>query len=217
MPEVGKLRQGSGTLKLLHSLSSPGQPCPLFFSNSLCLRSWSLAISLYWPLSLSSGVLPSLLSLHLSPGMTSCSLAGGHLPSAPQPLICSCSSLTCCLSGPQDPLLHHLLPEMGPSPGPGPRHIVHHAREPCPRSSPFWMASLGLTQMMYSQSPRAAVASTLSACGRRPAVGQAGAAVRLPGSPLLRLQPPTLIHPIPSMRRCPLPACCRSSAHAVPR
>lgn len=172
---------------------------------------------LYWPLSHSSGRFPSSLSSHWSPGMTSCSLAGGHQPSAPRPLICSCNSLTCCLSGLPDPLLHHPLPEMGLSPGPGPPPIVRHARGPCPRSSPFWMASPGLTQMMYSQSPRAAVASTLSACGRRPAVVQAGVGEHLPGSPLLRLLHPTPIHPIPSMRHCPPLACCRSSAHAVPR
>lgn len=210
--------------RLLHPLSPLSSrrptPPPLIFSESLTTSasgSWSLALSLSLGLFLSSGVLPSSLSPHLSPGMTSCNLAGGRQPSAPQPLISSCSSLTCCLSGPPDPLLHHLLPEMGPSPGPGPPRIVHHVLGPCPPSSPFWMASLGLTLMMYSQSPRAAVASTLSACGRRPAVGQVGVGVHLPGSLLLRLLRPIPIHPIPSMRRCPPLACCRSSAHAVPR
>lgn len=206
---------------LLHPPLLPeANPAPsdfLWISDSLCLGGLGLWLSLYWPLSLSSGVLPSSLSPHLSPGMTFCSLAGGRQPSAPQLLISSCSSLTCCLSGPPGPLLHHPLPEMGPSPGPGPPRIVRRARGPCPPSSPFWMASPGLTLMMYSQSPRAAVASTLSACGRRPAVGQAGVGVHLPGNPLLRLLRPIPIHPIPSMRRCPPLACFRSSAHAVPR
>lgn len=224
MPDVGKLKQGTGMWNSALTTSphltsfTPSSP-PSLVSASLCLR-----VSVFVYLSLLVSV-PLLLFLEFwlhcpllcLPGMISCSLAGGLQPSAPRPLISSCSSLTCCLSDPPDPHRRRPLPETGPSPGPGPPRIVPRARGPCPLSSHFWMASLGLIQMTYSRSPRAAEASTLSACGRRPGVGQAGVGVHLPGSLPLLLLRPTPTHPTPSTRRCPRQVCCLSSAHAAPR
>lgn len=221
MPKVEKLTQGSGTWELCPALPvltspPPAVPPPLPPSAS-GPQTLSLSLLASVPLPLSREFCPPHGPLSCLPGTTFCSLAGGRQPSAPRPPISSCSSLTCCLNGPPDPLRRHPLPETGPSPGPGPPRIVRRARGPCPLSSPFWMASPGLTQMMFSRSRRAAAASTLSACGRRPGVGLAGVGVHLPGSPPLRLLRPTPTHPTPSTRRCPRPACCRSSAHAAPR
>lgn len=151
------------------------------------------------------------------PGMISCSPAGGHLPSAPRPLIFSCSSPTCSLSVPHDPRPHPPHPETVPSPGPGPRSTVHPARGPSPPHSPSWMASPGPTLTMCSRSLRAAVASTLSACGRRRGGGLAAVGGHLLGSQHPRPRPPMPTPPTLSMRRCPRPASCRSSAPAAPR